>query len=317
MFAPPPQLRTEVFARIPDRYRKAGCLSKERLAAGKGSLLTDCFIEGPVFDQAGKLYLVDIAFGRIFRVRPEGEIDLVAEYDGEPNGLKVDAQGQLIVADHKLGLLRIDPATGSITPLLQRYHTEGFKGLNDLFFDAAGALYFTDQGQTGLQDPSGRVFRQRPDGQLECLLDSVPSPNGIVVNASRTLLFLAVTRGNCVWRAMLLPDGSLTRVGLHIQLSGGTGPDGLALDSAGNLLVAHAGLGTVWLFSPRGEPLLRIVSCAGDMTTNLAFGGNDQRDLYITESHSGCVLRARLEVPGQPLFLPTKAAVDNAAAARM
>jgi gluconolactonase len=80
-------------------------------------------------------------------------------------------------------------------------------------------------------------------------------------------------------------------------MSGGSGPDGLAIDAAGNLYVAHAGMGSVWKFSPRGEPLLRIVSCMGAMTTNIAFGGVNQQDLYITESETGSVLIAHLPSP--------------------
>ena len=69
-----------------------------------------------------------------------------------------------------------------------------------------------------------------------------------------------------------------------IQLSGGlSGPDGMAMDEQGNLAVVHAGFGTVWHFSPQGEPLARIRSCAGIRTTNIAYGGPDRRTLYITE----------------------------------
>jgi gluconolactonase len=142
----------------------------------------------------------------------------------------------------------------------------------------------------------------RADGLMECLIDTVPSPNGIVLNPAGTLLYVAATRGNCIWRGMVLPDGGITRVGVFIQMTGGTGPDGLAVDQKGNLFVAHAGMGAVWMFSPRGEPLLRINSCKGPMTTNIAFGGRENRDLYITESESGCVLVARMEIPGQPMY---------------
>jgi gluconolactonase len=90
---------------------------------------------------------------------------------------------------------------------------------------------------------------------------------------------------------------------VFIQLSGGLGgPDGLAIDQAGNLAVAHIGLGTVWLFSHLGEPLARIRSCEGLATTNLAYGGAGNKVLYITESESGCVLTVPLEVAGQPMF---------------
>ena len=71
---------------------------------------------------------------------------------------------------------------------------------------------------------------------------------------------------------------------------------------SGNLVVVHAGFGTAWLFSALGEPLTRIRSCAGIRTTNVAYGGPDRRTLYITEAEHGVVLRARLEVPGRPMF---------------
>jgi len=302
MFSAPPILGTEVFARIPDGFRKPGQISAERLQAGKGTLKTDCFIEGPSFDRDGNLFLVDIAFGQIYRVSPQGAVALVLEYDGEPNGLKIHRDGRIFVADHKNGLMLLDPVAGTITPFIERYRTESFKGLNDLVFSKSGDLYFTDQGQTGLQDPSGRVFRLDNKGQLSCLLSNVPSPNGIVLSASENFLYVAATRSNNIWRAMILPDGSITRAGNFIQMSGGSGPDGLALDQAGNLYVAHAGLGAVWKFSPQGEPILRINSCAGKMTTNIAFGGKDNQDLFITESDSGSVLVARMDTPGQALF---------------
>ena len=302
MFKAPPEIGTEVFARIPDQYRKLGQLSAERILAGKGSLKTDCYIEGPAFDRNGNLYIVDIAFGLIYQINPQGSVKLLSEYDGEPNGLKIHQDGRIFVADHKNGLMLLDPQSGVIKPFIERYKTESFKGLNDLVFSKDGNLYFTDQGQTGLQDPTGRVFSLNAQGNLTCLLNNVASPNGIALNPEENFLYIAVTRANSIWRAMLLPDGSITRVGNFIQLSGGSGPDGLAVDQAGNLYVAHAGLGTVWKFSPQGEPLLRIHSCAGKMTTNLAFGGKDNQDLFITESETGSILRVRMDTPGLTPF---------------
>ncbi len=302
MFKAPPEIGTEVFARIPDQYRKSGQLSPERILAGKGSLKTDSYIEGPAFDRDGNLYIVDIAFGLIYQINPQGQVKLLVEYDGEPNGLKIHQDGRILVADHKNGVMLLDPSSGSIKPFIERYKTESFKGLNDLVFSKKGKLYFTDQGQSGLQDPSGRVFCLDAQGNLNCLLNNVPSPNGIALNLEENFLYIAATRANSVWRAMLLADGSITRVGNFIQLSGGSGPDGLALDQAGNLYVAHAGLGSVWKFSAQGEPLLRIKSCAGMMTTNLAFGGKDNQDLFITESESGSILRVRMDTPGLALF---------------
>lgn len=302
MYPAPPVLRTTVFARIPDRYRIRG-RSNRWIDVQRGGAETGCFLEGPSFDRAGNLFIVDVAWGRIFRVSPAGEVELFTEYDGEPNGLKIHADGRIFVADFRHGVMVIDPATREVKPLLERNALDRFKGLNDLVFASNGDLYFTDQGLTGLHDPTGCLYRLRANGRLECLLRNIPSPNGLVLNAAENTVFLNVTRGNCVWRVPMLPDGTPYKVGVFIQLSGGLGgPDGLAIDQAGNLAVAHIGLGTVWLFSHLGEPLARIASCEGLATTNLAYGGADNKMLYITESESGTVLTVPLQVPGQPMF---------------
>jgi gluconolactonase len=300
LFPPPSRIETTVFTRVPERFRQ-----KRRTVWGdvnKGGEAVDSFLEGPSFDRDGNLWVVDIAHGRIFRIAPDGEWTLVTQYDGEPNGLKIGRDGRIVVADYKNGVMLLDPASGAVTPLVDRRRLERFKGVNDLFFTANGDLYFTDQGQTGLQDPTGRVYRWR-GGQLELLIGTVPSPNGLVTNLAETILYVAVTRDNSVWRLPLMPDGGVSKVGVFVRLSGGTaGPDGLALDSAGNLFVAHCGMGCVWVFSPLGEPLYRIVSSAGIMTTNMAFGGAGNRSLFITESDTGTILRAELPVAGRPMY---------------
>jgi gluconolactonase len=239
------------------------------------------------------LWLVDIPHGRIFCIAPDGAWRTAADYDGWPNGLALCADARLAIADHKLGLLRLDPASGATLPLLARRGREAFKGLNDVIVSAAGDLYFTDQGDTGLQDPTGRLYRLRPDGRLETLLDTVPSPNGLVLTPDEDILYLAVTRANQVWRVPLLADGSVGRVGVFLQLQGGlAGPDGLAMDRHGHLAIAHNGLGTAWLVDRLGEPLLRIRSPAGLALTNLAFDPAHDGRLVMTEADTGTVLVA-------------------------
>jgi gluconolactonase len=164
-------------------------------------------------------------------------------------------------------------------------------------------MYFTDQGMTGLQDPTGRLFRYSAAGKLDCLLDNIPSPNGLVLTPDEHILYLAVTRGNCVWRVPLGADGKSYRVGIFVQLSGSLGgPDGMAMDEAGNLVLAQVGSGSCWQFSRLGEPMARIRSCAGLLVTNMAYGGADGRTLFITESETGTVLAADLATPGQRMY---------------
>jgi gluconolactonase len=93
----------------------------------------------------------------------------------------------LLAADYRHGLVRIDPATGATSAVLQTISSESFKGLNDLTLHAHDSILFTDQGQPGLQDPTGRVWRPHKDGRLERLISTGPSPNGLVLIVRRPI----------------------------------------------------------------------------------------------------------------------------------
>jgi gluconolactonase len=285
---PPQSLQSEVFTKLPDRLAKTA-------DGGRAG-----FLEGPSFDRDGNLLCVDIRAGRIYRISPQAEWDVLVEYDGAPNGLKLHRDGRVFIADRKNGLMVLDAAKGSISTLLAGpADGQRFRGLNDLIFASNGDLYFTDQGRTGLQDPTGCVYRLSAAGELACLLSNIPSPNGLVFNKRETALYVAVTRANAIWRIEIAEADR--RTGLFVQLFA-AGPDGMALDADGNVVVAHPTVGGVWLFSRIGVPLYYVKSCAGEMTTNIAYGGSDNRSLYITESRTGSILRARMPVAGQRMY---------------
>lgn len=291
------------FTRVPDSFRK-----KRRTAWGDANaagMELDCFLEGPSFDRAGNLYVTDIPFGRIFRINPAGEWILVTEYDGWPNGLKIHRDGRIFITDYKRGIVLLDAASGKVAPLLETRGSESFKGVNDLFFAANGDLYFTDQGQTGLHDPTGRVYRYDTAGRLTLLVNTVPSPNGLVMNKSETVLYVGVTRANAVWRLPLMADGTASKVGLFIQMTGGhAGPDGMALDAEGGLVVAHPST-TAWRFDSLGRPTHHLDAGDDIFCTNIAFSGPN---LYMVVSRpsakvsGGVVLKATMPVPGKPMY---------------
>ena len=297
----PPTVRPlEVFTSMPDRYRRTGVRSLWA-DVNQGGRLADSFLEGPVFDEQGNLYVTDIPFGRVFRIDPRGEWDLVAQWEGEPNGMKFLNAGQLLITDYRNGLVVLDIASGQVRPYLERRNSERFKGVNDLVFDAKGNLYFTDQGQTGLHDPTGRVYRLAPDGRLDMLLGNVPSPNGIVLSNDERFLFVAATRGNCVWRMPLQADGSVSKAGQFFTSYGPSGPDGLAMDQSGRLLVANPGLAYVWVLGLRAEPEEVLTGPSGASITNLAFGGADRKTLFCTDSTHGNIMFIEMTVAGTPL----------------
>ncbi len=297
----PPTVRTlELFSSMPDKFRRTGVRSLWP-DVNQGGRLADSFLEGPVFDKQGNLFVTDIPFGRVFRIDPQGEWDLVAQWDGEPNGMKFLSANELLITDYRNGLVVLNIASGQVRPYLERRNSERFKGVNDLVFDTRGNLYFTDQGQTGLHDPTGRVYRLAPDGRLDMLLSNVPSPNGIVLSKDERFLFVAATRGNCVWRMPLLQDGSVSKAGQFFTSYGPSGPDGLAMDDSGRLLVANPGLAYVWVLGPRAEPEEVLTGPAGASVTNLAFGGPERKTVFCTDSTHGHILRADMAVAGCPL----------------
>jgi gluconolactonase len=292
---PPRLIETRVFSAMPENFRRKG-VRTEWADANRPGNPADCFIEGPSFDAAGNLYIVDIPFGRIFKIAPDGTWSLVIEYEGWPNGLKVSPEGRILVADYRRGIMELDASAGRVKPVLASRNSESFRGCNDLHIAKNGDIYFTDQGQTGLHDPTGRVYRLATSGRLDCLIDTGPSPNGLVLDPKEAVLFVAMTRDNAVWRMPFMTDGSVSKVGRFCSLFGPSGPDGMTMDGAGRLFVAHASLGHVFVFAPNGEMIARIKSCAGSTCTNVAIGGQHRDRLYITESATGSVLVADLSV---------------------
>ena len=102
----------------------------------------------------------------------------------------------------------------------------------------------------------------------------------------------------------LLDDGSVSKVSAFFTSYGPSGPDGLAVDESGRVIVANPGLGYAWVLNHRAEPEVVLRSCAGASLTNLAFGGPDRKTLYCTESVTGTVLRASLDKAGLALHRP-------------
>jgi gluconolactonase len=197
----------------------------------------------------------------------------------------------------------LDIKTGKIEPLLETAYSEGFKGCNDLNFASNGDLYFTDQGQTGIVDPTGRVYRLKENGDLQRLAQNIPSPNGLTVSTTDKHLYVAVTRSQQIWRLPIMQDGQVSKTGVAIQLSGGVGPDGIEMAADNGLVVCHINMG-VWLFDLHMRPthLVYAEDPKHDHLTNIAFGGPDYKTIYITEALSGDVLTAKLPVAGKKIF---------------
>ena len=274
---PPRLIETRVFSTMPGRLPPQGCARPTGPTPIVRARTTDSFIEGPSFDADGNLHVVDIPFGRIFRIAPGGEWSLVIEYDGWPNGLKIAADGRILVADYKHGIMELDAKAGRMQPLLTARNSESFRGLQRSasgrewrhLFHRPGTDRAARSHRAGLSAVGERPARL-PDRYRH-------QPQRPGAGFRETVLFVAMTRDNAVWRLPLMKDGSVSKVGRFCSTFGTSGPDGMTMDGAGRLFVAHASLGHVFVFAPNGELIARIKSCAGPACTNVAIGGNEQR----------------------------------------
>ena len=87
-----------------------------------------------------------------------------------------------------------------------------------------------------------------------------------MLKEDESMLYVAMTGGNCIWRVPLMAEGTVSKVGVFIQLSGGlAGPDGMERGPEDSIHVAHAGNGCCLLYtspSPRDGLLSRMPSSA-------------------------------------------------------
>jgi gluconolactonase len=255
------------------------------------------FPEGPAFDPEGNLFVVDVKTGDISKISPEGRVKTFVNTGGAPNGAGFHIDGDLYVADRKMGIMAVSPQ-GEMRVIVDRDRGKRFNGPNDLLFDSRGNLYFTDPHGSSAENPVGRLYRVSSGNKIDCLAEGLAFPNGLALSPDEKYLFVADTRKNRILRYVLDPP---VRSYLFSQLNGGWGPDGMAFDLAGNLYVAHYGGGAVIVIDPRGE-LVERITVGGLFPTNVAFGGPDRRTLYVTEVETGSVYRFNADCPGLPLY---------------
>lgn len=287
------------------------------------------FPEGPIALPSGDVLLVEIERGTLTRVAKSGEISVVAELGGGPNGAALGPDGACYICNNggfewieRNGLLypgdepgdysggrieRVDLATGEITRLLSECNGKRLRGPNDIVFDRAGGFWFTDHGKTRPRDRDRTgVFYVSPNhSDIHEVIFPLEGPNGIGLSADEDELYVAETPTGRVWAFPLAGPGQL-KPGRQDRPDGGrllSGRDGyfmfdsLAVDGSGRVCVATLIDGGITRLSPAGEAP-DFVPMPDILTTNICFGGPDLQTAYITLSTTGQLVSMDWPTPG-------------------
>jgi gluconolactonase len=261
---------------------------------------TGDYTEGVVVDHDGNLYFSHQKV--VTKVSPDGKATTWAE-TGSPNGHKVLADGTHLICDaSRHAVLHLDEGGKEMAPAATTSDGEPLRGPNDLTLDpTTGGVYFTDPASSNEAKPDGSVHYIDKRGVTHTVARDLAFPNGIVLRPGGKELLVAESKHNRILAFPVLEPAKLGPYRVLVDLpSKGPGqidnqPDGIALDAAGNLFVAHYGMRQVEVISPEGKLVRRYPG--GNLTTsNVAFAGPSMSQLYVTGGEPGALFR--LDLPG-------------------
>jgi gluconolactonase len=282
----------------------------KELADGFGGTLGPA--EGPLWwKEGGYLLFNDIHNNKRMKYTPGRGVTVDLEPTNRANGITRDLQGRLLSCEHDTRRVTRRELDGSLTVMANMFQGRRLNRPNDVVVKSDGAIYFTDPWT--LPAPPEEwdlnmtgVYRLTPDrGSLTLLTDGFILPNGLAFSPDESVLYINDSRRGHIRAFELQPNGVLAKQSDRVfaDLRGGEPgvPDGMKVDSAGN--VYCGGAGGIWILDPTGKKLGRIVH-GQPATTNIAFGGDDWKTLYFTSrSHLGSV---PLKIAGIPVPVPAK-----------
>lgn len=281
--------------------------------------------EGPAVAPDGSIYFTDMPFGAddgmILRFDPKTKrVSVFTAKAGKSNGLAFDSEGVLWSCDGADGggrrLIRWNLSTGTGETALRVIEGKRFNSPNDLCFDVAGRVYFTDPRYGGKEPREldrEAVYRFSPkDGKVIEITREVEKPNGIVLSPNQRVLYIGdhnnggnrlrpedpePKRGAMKVYAFPLGDDGLVSGPRRTVVDFGkqNGADGMTVDEAGNLYIACRRLDRpgILVVSPEGRELSFLETGPHNQTglfedwrgipSNVEFGiQEDAHSLYVT-----------------------------------
>jgi gluconolactonase len=250
--------------------------SLDKIATGFG------FLEGPVWDRRGFIYVSDEEKNMLSRVYPDGRVEAVLSI-GDPDGSTLDAKGRLVTTASVLRAIIRVKKDGQYQVLADRYEGKRFNSPNDIVLGPDDALYFTDPT---LDLPKGEkqeipfqgVYRLDNRGKVLLLTRDLTQPNGLAFSPDGKRLYIDDTSKREIRVYDVKRAGELQNGRLFGKEEGRGGvPDGMRVDTSGNVYVT--GPGGIWVWDPDGNHFGTIL--LPESTANFNWGDAGHQTLYI------------------------------------
>ncbi len=288
------------------------------------------FPEGPIALPDGSVILVEIARGTLSRVSASGEISVIAEPGGGPNGAAIGPDGKCYICNNggfiwheSNGLLypgmqpddysggrieRVDLESGAVEVLYTECDGYPLKGPNDIVFDKEGGFWFTDHGKTRPRDRDRTgVYYASIDGKhIREVIFPLDSPNGIGLSPNEDKVYVAETPTGRLWSFDINGPGNGGKTinpangKMMAQLPTHHLFDSLAVEACGNICVATILTGGITVHSADGSHA-ELIEMPDILTTNICFGGAGLDKAYITLSSTGQLVEMNWPRKGLPL----------------
>jgi gluconolactonase len=268
------------------------------------------FPEGPVVMADGSVIVVEIMGKKVTRCWGDLRKETVSEPGGGPNGAAIGPDGGLYICNsgghgqdgtpkEQGRIERIDLATGKAEWLYDSCDGIALGAPNDLMFDCDGNMWFTDLGNTSADAKFyGGLYCARADGSaITRIYGRGISYNGVGISPDMQTVYVSDT-----YTARVYAYDRKIKAQEPRWLATAPGPvwlDSLAMSAAGNVCVATLMPGAITTVTPQGQTSQEPLD--DRLVTNLAFGGADMMDAWITFSEAGTLVKRRWSEPGMRL----------------